>query len=364
MKVGILTLHRAHNFGAVLQALALHNTLRDRGHDVSVIDYVPARVYGYYDYRVFSRPLGLRSAAAKMMRYPSNRRRWTVFSDFAEACLHLTEPIRDAAALRRASFPFDAYICGSDQVWNPNITGPELGAYFLDFVRNGRKIAYAASYGDADAAMSRREEIGRYLADFTAVSVREREGVAITRFAADRRAVVLCDPVLLFPGHAWDAFQSPFPLPPAYMLAYVLGDGRPEEPVVRAAAARLGLPVVCLGARLRGMPSGSRYLRSAGPREFLYATRRARCVCTNSFHGACFSVLYGKAFVTLQRETRNSRLSTALDTLGLRERLLPPADSDSALLEYLRTPCQVPAEILARQREQSLAFLDDALRDR
>ena len=39
MRVGILTFHRAHNYGAVLQCYALQKVLKNLGHEVQVIDY-------------------------------------------------------------------------------------------------------------------------------------------------------------------------------------------------------------------------------------------------------------------------------------------------------------------------------------
>ena len=46
-----------------------------------------------------------------------------------------------------ANFPdFDVCICGSDQVWNPEIT--TLEPYYLDFGNNNvGKVSYAASFG-------------------------------------------------------------------------------------------------------------------------------------------------------------------------------------------------------------------------
>ena len=47
MKIGILTFHRAINFGAVLQCYALYCILSDMGHDVEVIDYRPRYIEKY-----------------------------------------------------------------------------------------------------------------------------------------------------------------------------------------------------------------------------------------------------------------------------------------------------------------------------
>lgn len=39
MRIGILTLHRANNYGAALQCFALQETLVALGYEVYVIDY-------------------------------------------------------------------------------------------------------------------------------------------------------------------------------------------------------------------------------------------------------------------------------------------------------------------------------------
>ena len=44
MKIGILTFHWASNYGAVLQAYALQEHLRQAGHAVEIINYQPVRV--------------------------------------------------------------------------------------------------------------------------------------------------------------------------------------------------------------------------------------------------------------------------------------------------------------------------------
>ena len=41
MKVRTITLHGAHNYGAMLQAYALNKTLKKLGHDAGVIDFNP-----------------------------------------------------------------------------------------------------------------------------------------------------------------------------------------------------------------------------------------------------------------------------------------------------------------------------------
>ena len=44
MKIGILTVHRAINIGAILQTYATQEILRSLGYDAYVIDYVQEKV--------------------------------------------------------------------------------------------------------------------------------------------------------------------------------------------------------------------------------------------------------------------------------------------------------------------------------
>ena len=53
MKIGILTYHRSHNYGALLQAIALRHKLEQLGHEVYFIDYWPQ--YHQQIYKLFSK---------------------------------------------------------------------------------------------------------------------------------------------------------------------------------------------------------------------------------------------------------------------------------------------------------------------
>ena len=51
MKIGILTFHRAHNYGAVLQCYALQEVLKAKGHYVVIIDYRQSFIESLYRIR-------------------------------------------------------------------------------------------------------------------------------------------------------------------------------------------------------------------------------------------------------------------------------------------------------------------------
>jgi len=60
----------------------------------------------------------------------------------------------------------------------------------------------------------------------------------------------------------------------------------------------------------------------AGPAEFLGWMKGAAFVCTNSFHGTCFSLIYRKAFLGVPHVGTATRTVSLLKRLGLLTRLV------------------------------------------
>ena len=65
---------------------------------------------------------------------------------------------------------------------------------------------------------------------------------------------------------------------------------------------------------------------SVGPEQFVNLISNAAFVCTDSFHGTVFSILYHKTFFTFDRykstggDSTNSRLNSILEICGLESR--------------------------------------------
>lgn len=94
MKINLITLHRAENYGSVLQTLALQNKFVKLGHNVTILDYYPERytkkglLKRLKDKSTkFKNPLLL--LAAKILIYPSYIRKGIVFNRFLKNCFVL-----------------------------------------------------------------------------------------------------------------------------------------------------------------------------------------------------------------------------------------------------------------------------------
>lgn len=360
MRIGILTLQGATNYGAVLQVLALREYLVRCGHEVDVIDYYTSEVYGFYDYHVFSEPVSARSVVSKSLRRRRNEREFKAFEAFRQEHLSFSARCETRDDFRTVCESYDAIICGSDQVWNPKANGGHNEEYFLGALDGSRvrKVAYAASFGSIDRAKGLEGDIARWLVDYRGISVREEEAVGFVSSLCDKPVRRVIDPSMLLNAADYERYEKPLDAPEPFILTYMLGMNDGMTKAVEEASRALGLPVVALG---RKMPGGT-FIKDIGPGEFLSLYRRADAVLTSSFHGTAFSLLYGKPFVTFGNGGYNSRMETLLDVVGQTKRFAAHGMDSDRLLELLSAAPEAPfSEVAAGERSNAAAFLSDAL---
>ena len=165
-KVGILTFFNRLNYGAELQAYALHRKVRDLGYDCEILDVLSPnhpsakRPELYKQLWSAKKMISTRNRInIKLMKFLNSivaglgsknaRTRKDRFEKFKQAYMAVSEQkYASVDDLYRHKMPYDIFITGSDQVWNPQaaITSPE--PYFLTFAsKDKRKISYAASFG-------------------------------------------------------------------------------------------------------------------------------------------------------------------------------------------------------------------------
>ena len=131
MKIGIFTFHCAHNYGAVIQCYGLQQYLKSIGHQVYVVDYRPQYFDFYQSSHIeFSRTDGIKSfikaKISDLLVGRSRRKRREAFESFITKKLKLTPYIAN-----NDYSDFDAIILGSDQIWNPGITGGNYDEVFF-----------------------------------------------------------------------------------------------------------------------------------------------------------------------------------------------------------------------------------------
>ena len=148
-KVGIITFHAAYNYGSMLQAYALQQVILSMGYDCEIINFrSPAQKRQYKPIFVvgslYGRCVRFIIQAAYVWGILKKQR---LFEQFLNSELKLSyNEYGTLEDLENAGFNYDYYISGSDQIWNVYCNDFNY-AYFLPFVKSGKRIAYAPSMG-------------------------------------------------------------------------------------------------------------------------------------------------------------------------------------------------------------------------
>lgn len=323
MKIGIITFHRAHNYGAVLQCYALSTYLRSLNYDVEVIDYCPSffkKQYSFFPKAILfeSSWKGRLYVLIKfLLTLPIRLYRFKHFNSFIWS-LPLSREIRENDG-DNLSKEYDIIIWGSDQVWNPRLTD-EIDPVYTGKIRkrNSTFASYAAST-TIQVKDEYKELYKSILQTFDYISVREfsLEKYFKTLTTKDLRTVV--DPVLLLDRERWHTI-SKAPKSRDYLLVYTV----PQHPNVIKIAQRIAkeknLKIIELVPRER-INSHCYCHQKVSPEEFVGFFENASFVISTSFHGTAFAIKMHKQFYTLlMGNEMDSRSLSLLKTLGIEDR--------------------------------------------
>lgn len=362
MKVGVITFHSANNYGAVLQTWALQKVLKDYGLDSGVINYHPDVIDVLYDPMTLSKGLKRQLKKLKMsIKNPQSLERYHRFLSFMEKNINLIGDYRTYEELKKANLNLDAYIVGSDQVWNIDHTNGYDPAYLLEFAgKNSKRIAYAASVGKDYIHSKVRENFSKALSSFDAISVREESVQGAIQALTDQPVHVVLDPTLLLKREDYEEIKVKSPIKEPYILVYMI-ERNPQ--VIRLAnklSIALGMPII----QRRPSPGLVNelppfYREDTG--EFIGLIESASYVITNSFHGTVFSIIYGRPFMSMLHSDTGSRTVDLLNALNLQSHLLYDLEqfNDFKLLQ-IENPDQLRKRIDELQKD-SREFLKKSL---
>ena len=386
-KIGIVSFPRYFNYGTFLQLYAMQQTVARLGFQPEIIDYDPYNDSGKRSEpsnqgRRLLRGTGLRSAVSRAISSmrtfrPAGSRgddlvkqRDNRFARFLSGSLQLGRKTYFNEAGLHADRPAcDAFIVGSDQVWHPT-AHHEDSVYYLGFAERHQRIAYAPSFGVSEIPLDCQDWIRQRLLEIPHLSVRETAGAAMIRELTGRQAQVVLDPVFLVEPDDWAEFgESVLRLPRSYLLCYFLESDSYMRDRALSIARALGLQPVMVPVHARDMNSvDSEFERPSGvgPREFIDLVRRASFVCTDSFHGTAFAILFNRPFYTFRRYdnlyqvANHSRIDSILRITGLGDRVrgfgqsvAEPGDVDFSTAN----------RAIVSMRQESLRYLSDALLD-
>lgn len=351
MKIGIITINSAYNYGCVFQAWALQRYLEKIGHDAEIINYRPKAIDKVY--RLFvpkkrfrMRPLNWAYNRIRKVRFTrANQpriKKAEKFEHFISDVMKTTEEVYytfEDLCEKEAGAAYDALITGSDQVWNSVITVGYKLAYFLDFEKTGKpKLAYASSIGRANLSNAEKDFLSYFLSPYTAIAVRERSARDLLQSVLDRPVELVLDPTLLLERSDYDAMKVASRFKQPYILVHAIGKDKRLLKIAAEVSTRTGLPIV-QNRMAQQFENELGNFADAGPQEFLGLIEGAEMVITNSFHATVFSIIYGRNFITIPHRTTPERMANLLEEFGLSEHLIGevealPENPDMLMPDY------------------------------
>lgn len=328
-KIGILTLHRSFNYGAVWQCWALKRACEQLGCEVEIIDFNP---FGRYTIKNM-----LRHSPYVAYRYIAHMH---LFSRFLKNRLNLTTYSESNEWIQKNPPLDDIYIVGSDMVWSNSLVDEYLDSYLLNFAPLGvKRISYAASTGGK--CLELKDYQLAELRKFSAISVREKQSVQDVQQKVIIPVVDVCDPTILLSKETYALEEEkPLCLPKRYVAYFNLAGDRVCEESAKLLGEKLGVPIVNIGGKYQ---SWARNYPAPTPEQWLYIIHHADYVCGTSFHVVAFAILFQSPFVYCAPEVKGHSTNVG--------RIMNMLEQTHFMHRYIANAAQITNELLDENRD-------------
>ncbi|HIF9387711.1 TPA: polysaccharide pyruvyl transferase family protein [Photobacterium damselae] len=320
-KIGIITFHRAHNYGAVLQAYALEKAIKKLGYDVGFIDSQNEIIREAYTlfpkFKLINFEQCFRKCLHLVLDFKRKHKRYHEFENFISENL-------STISVKNQFITFDSVVLGSDQIWNHSYTNGFDNLYFgiSDEFKANKRISYAASMGKSELNEELMKDFKAKLNEINEIGVREETLKDYIQENIGFNSEVNLDPTLLLDKDDWLDVCSENNQSGDYLLVYEVQSNPITMDIVDYISKQTGLMVVVLSAKTDFRMSKN-YITDASPKEFVSLFRHASYVVTTSFHGTVFSIINNVPFTTVAFNNEiDIRSKSLLDKIGLSSRMI------------------------------------------
>lgn len=309
MKIGILTLKYANNYGGILQSLALQEYLKQLNHDVEIINFkstLHETIYHRIIYAFFN--LIFSHNIISILRDKLNEHKQQTSPDptnlinkiesFMHKYLNRGELVNENN-IEDYCKKFDCIIVGSDQVWS--VSNASKLIYFIDWEYEGKRIAFSTCSVNKQPALLNKRKIKHLLLKFDLISVRDEFTQNFVYNTSKQKPIITVDPTFLID------FESVMPLKriihEPYILLYILGNeirggNKQAINIIKNIYGDIKvISIIIPSVSIVGKNGADEILTECTPNEWLCLIKYADFVYTDSFHGCVFSIKYNKDFI-------------------------------------------------------------------
>lgn len=327
LRVGILTFHRAYNYGAFLQSFASSREMSKHGHQTEIIDFTPSSLMdGYKPIKIFENRMietnhpiifYIKNVIYKIVNYGYiNKknlfelvRNQSIWEDMDKIPLSEKCFISDQRDIFNQYFgeKYDLIVVGSDAIWNDyQIKCPYI--YYLENTKCRYKVSYAASaYGMSYERKSSEQlaHISELLEDFDLIACRDEYTENEVRKISKKSVYHTCDPTFFLNASDFDEYAESAKeklinagVDFSKKLVFLMGDANVGK-VARAALSDQ--------YALIGIYNYNRYadinIPNLTPFEWAASFRFFEFTITSYFHCSIFSLLSGIPVVAIDKIT-------------------------------------------------------------
>lgn len=321
-KIGILTHHYIHNYGAFLQGYALQEALKELypNDEVYMIDYVNKKhaiknTLGWYRYN--PKKDSLKSYIQKT-KIPK------IFKGIQKKYYNLTTRVHNVDELNELGL--NAIVVGSDEVWHYE----DIAKHPMKFgygVKVDKLISYAPSTGSSNVNENIPDYVKEGMKNFTALSARDDNAEALIRNVLRKEATRVLDPTLLYEFPEYKSKFVDYIKSQKYILMYYC-DNLPEsiKDKIIEYAEKNGFKIFGAGEYKKWF---TETFVDIDPFEWVEMFRNAQFVFTGTFHGAVFSIKSRKNFYAyLTNPSRVKKVKSLLRQLDIENRILSNENTD------------------------------------
>ena len=338
LKIALITIHWANNYGASLQVFATLKALEKYG-EVSLIDYRNNYAGKGMKWVRFGKNMrDFLRVGKDVFRLFSRYKVIKKFENFSYKYLNLTERIENHNDLNKLNSQHDLFVSGSDQIWNPEIVNEDGSldeCYFLNFVDKKKKISYASSMGTHRYSKKELEKIIPLLKKYDSISIREKDSSVYLSKVLKKNVSHVLDPTLLHDANDWLNFFhiSKANIADPYVLVYALKKDDLLKKTLEQVVNCLGIKVITIDQDPFVNFKNDDHIMDAGPEEFVKLFADASFVVTNSFHGACLSIVFNVPFVVTEPLTSINRIESLLMALRVGNRIVKDGSNAKQIVD-------------------------------
>ena len=384
-KVGIVSCYFKDNYGSMLQAYATKKILDNNNipnETISIssnIDFKKGKLK-YYITQIFN--FSFIKTKFGMIKFKFDKIfnkelkknvaiRTNKYKEFRKE-FNMSIPTTTYEGLTKlAKENYSDVVLGSDQLWLPvNVVADY---YTLNWVPdNINKISYSTSFGVSAVPQKYTELYKSFLKRINHLSVREDTGVKLVKSLSNKKAELVCDPTLLLTKKEWEEIATPKRIiKDKYILCYFLGKNIEHRKFAERLKKETGYKIVSLNHADEYVKYSDVYADitpyDIGPKEWINLIKNAEYVCTDSFHGTVFSLLFNKMFFDFRRHSEknknstNSRIDSLLKVAGVnKNRILTGKEDIKKVLKY-KIDFKLVNKNLNKFRKESKEWLLGAL---